>query len=188
MILSFGPEAGAVTPTTLALSVPSVVALACYLAAAIPGERFSTRPTRRLAGRLDRARPLARHRCRRHRLRSSRRALRLRAGAVGDALARARRLRAREPLRPARRRAPRARHARRRRRRARLAVPGPGLIRRPRRSGRRCTGCSASPRTACSASPCCTRFFSIAPSGRCDARRSCPIRPRRAFPCCASSD
>ena len=41
MILSFGPEAGAVTPTTLALSVPSVVALACYLAAAIPGERFS---------------------------------------------------------------------------------------------------------------------------------------------------
>jgi len=41
MILSFGPEAGAVTPTTLALSVPSLVALACYLAAAIPGERFS---------------------------------------------------------------------------------------------------------------------------------------------------
>ena len=41
MILSFGPEAGAVTPTSLALSVPSLVALACYLAAAIPGERFS---------------------------------------------------------------------------------------------------------------------------------------------------
>ena len=41
MILSFGPDAGAVTPTMLALSVPSVVALACYLAAAIPGERFS---------------------------------------------------------------------------------------------------------------------------------------------------
>jgi hypothetical protein len=32
MILSFGPDAGAVTPTMLALSVPSVVALACYLA------------------------------------------------------------------------------------------------------------------------------------------------------------
>jgi len=42
MILSFGPDAGAVTPTMLALSVPSVVALACYLAAAIPGERFSS--------------------------------------------------------------------------------------------------------------------------------------------------
>ena len=41
MILSLGPEAGAVTPTMLALSLPSVVALACYLAAAIPGERFS---------------------------------------------------------------------------------------------------------------------------------------------------
>ena len=41
MILSFGPDAGAVTPTMLALSAPSVVALACYLAAAIPGERFS---------------------------------------------------------------------------------------------------------------------------------------------------
>ena len=42
MILSFGPDAGAVTPTALALSVPSLVALACYLAAAIPGERFSS--------------------------------------------------------------------------------------------------------------------------------------------------
>jgi ABC-type uncharacterized transport system permease subunit len=39
MILSLGPDAGAVTPTMLALSVPSVVALVCYLAAAIPGER-----------------------------------------------------------------------------------------------------------------------------------------------------
>ncbi|HSC62241.1 MAG TPA: cytochrome c biogenesis protein CcsA [Caldimonas sp.] len=42
MILSLGPEAGAVTPTMLALSLPSVVALACYLAAAIPGERYSS--------------------------------------------------------------------------------------------------------------------------------------------------
>jgi len=41
MILSFGPEAGAVTATALALSAPSVLALACYLGAAIPGERFS---------------------------------------------------------------------------------------------------------------------------------------------------
>jgi ABC-type uncharacterized transport system permease subunit len=41
MILSFGPEAGGLTPAALALSVPSVVALACYLGAAIPGERFS---------------------------------------------------------------------------------------------------------------------------------------------------
>ena len=29
------------TPAALALTVPSIVALACYLAAAIPGERFS---------------------------------------------------------------------------------------------------------------------------------------------------
>ena len=64
-------------------------------------------------------------------------------------------------------------------RRARLALPGRGRIRRPRRSGRRCTGCSASPRTACSASPCCTRCCSTAPSGRCAARRSWPIRPAR---------
>jgi len=41
MILSFGPEAGAATTAT-ALAVPSVVALGCYLAAAIPGERFSS--------------------------------------------------------------------------------------------------------------------------------------------------
>ena len=41
MILSFGPDAGAVTPMALALTVPSIVALACYLAAAIPSERFS---------------------------------------------------------------------------------------------------------------------------------------------------
>ena len=42
MILSFGPEAGAVTAMSLALTVPSVLALACYLAAAIPSERYSS--------------------------------------------------------------------------------------------------------------------------------------------------
>jgi ABC-type uncharacterized transport system permease subunit len=41
MILSFGPEAGALTAAALALSLPSVIALACYLAAALPSERFS---------------------------------------------------------------------------------------------------------------------------------------------------
>jgi ABC-type uncharacterized transport system permease subunit len=41
MILSFGPHAGAVTPMVLALAVPSLAALVCYLAAAIPGERFA---------------------------------------------------------------------------------------------------------------------------------------------------
>jgi len=41
MILSFGPESGALTPMALALSAPSFLALACYLAAAIPSERFS---------------------------------------------------------------------------------------------------------------------------------------------------
>jgi len=41
MILSFGPEGAALTPMALALSAPSIVALACYLAAAIPSERFS---------------------------------------------------------------------------------------------------------------------------------------------------
>jgi ABC-type uncharacterized transport system permease subunit len=41
MILSFGPESGALTPMAFALSAPSIVALACYLAAAIPSERFS---------------------------------------------------------------------------------------------------------------------------------------------------
>jgi ABC-type uncharacterized transport system permease subunit len=42
MILSFGPDAGAVTPMALALTAPSVVALVCYLAAAVPGERYSS--------------------------------------------------------------------------------------------------------------------------------------------------
>jgi ABC-type uncharacterized transport system permease subunit len=40
MILSFGPEAGAVTPMSLVLTVPSVVALVCYLAAALPSDRY----------------------------------------------------------------------------------------------------------------------------------------------------
>jgi ABC-type uncharacterized transport system permease subunit len=42
MILSSGPDAGAVAPMALALAAPSVVALACYLAAAIPSERYSS--------------------------------------------------------------------------------------------------------------------------------------------------
>ncbi|HEY2559755.1 MAG TPA: cytochrome c biogenesis protein CcsA [Caldimonas sp.] len=42
MILSFGPDAGAVTPMALALTAPSVAALVCYLAAAVPGERYSS--------------------------------------------------------------------------------------------------------------------------------------------------
>jgi ABC-type uncharacterized transport system permease subunit len=42
MILSFGPEPGTFTPTALALTLPSVLALTCYLAAAIPSERFTT--------------------------------------------------------------------------------------------------------------------------------------------------
>jgi ABC-type uncharacterized transport system permease subunit len=41
MILSFGPEAGASAAMALALTVPSIVALACYLGAALPSERFS---------------------------------------------------------------------------------------------------------------------------------------------------
>ncbi|MDQ6683786.1 MAG: cytochrome c biogenesis protein CcsA [Pseudomonadota bacterium] len=40
MILSFGPDAGSLSPTTLALSLPSIIALLCYIAAALPGERF----------------------------------------------------------------------------------------------------------------------------------------------------
>ena len=48
MILSFGPEPARLAPTALALSVPSVAALVCYLAAALPGERLR-RASRRLA-------------------------------------------------------------------------------------------------------------------------------------------
>ena len=42
MILPFGPDAGAVTPTALALTAPSVLAFVCYLAAAVPAERYSS--------------------------------------------------------------------------------------------------------------------------------------------------
>ena len=42
MILSFGPETSVAAPLATALAVPSVLALACYVAAAIPGERFSS--------------------------------------------------------------------------------------------------------------------------------------------------
>ncbi|MDQ6627395.1 MAG: cytochrome c biogenesis protein CcsA [Pseudomonadota bacterium] len=42
MILSFGPEAASLSPAVLALWLPSIVALACYVAAATPGERFTT--------------------------------------------------------------------------------------------------------------------------------------------------
>ncbi|MGZ8260062.1 MAG: cytochrome C assembly family protein [Caldimonas sp.] len=43
MILSFGPGSGAVTPMSLALAAPSVIALACYLVAALPDGRSATR-------------------------------------------------------------------------------------------------------------------------------------------------
>lgn len=41
MILSFGPSSESTPGTLLAMSVPSVTALVCYAAAALPGERFS---------------------------------------------------------------------------------------------------------------------------------------------------
>jgi ABC-type uncharacterized transport system permease subunit len=41
MILSFGPDPGTLSPLSLLLSVPSVVALACYVGASMPSERFS---------------------------------------------------------------------------------------------------------------------------------------------------
>ncbi|CAN5921558.1 hypothetical protein BH11PSE8_BH11PSE8_47610 [soil metagenome] len=41
MILSFGPFAQGPTAGALALGLPSLAALACYVAAALPGERFS---------------------------------------------------------------------------------------------------------------------------------------------------
>jgi len=40
MILSFGPDPGTLSPLAVALSVPSVVALACYVAASMRSERF----------------------------------------------------------------------------------------------------------------------------------------------------
>ncbi len=41
MILSFGSDAGGPSPAALALSLPSLVALVCYVGAAFPSERFS---------------------------------------------------------------------------------------------------------------------------------------------------
>jgi ABC-type uncharacterized transport system permease subunit len=42
MILSFGPDPGTLSPLVVALSLPSVVALACYVAATLPSQRFAT--------------------------------------------------------------------------------------------------------------------------------------------------
>jgi len=41
MILSFGPSPEGTPATALAMSLPSLVALVCYAAATVPGERFS---------------------------------------------------------------------------------------------------------------------------------------------------
>jgi ABC-type uncharacterized transport system permease subunit len=41
MILSFGPESAGLSPVALLLAIPSVVALACYVAASMPSERLS---------------------------------------------------------------------------------------------------------------------------------------------------
>ncbi len=41
VILSFGPDVGTLTPLAVALTLPSVVALACYVGAAMPSDRFS---------------------------------------------------------------------------------------------------------------------------------------------------
>ncbi|HZV92464.1 MAG TPA: cytochrome c biogenesis protein CcsA [Caldimonas sp.] len=42
MILSFGPDPGRLSPLAVALSVPSVAALACYVAAAMPADRYAS--------------------------------------------------------------------------------------------------------------------------------------------------
>ena len=42
MILSFDADSARLTPGVIALALPSVVALACYVGAAMPSERFST--------------------------------------------------------------------------------------------------------------------------------------------------
>ncbi len=42
VILSFGPDSSALSPLAVALSLPSVVALVCFVGAALPSERFST--------------------------------------------------------------------------------------------------------------------------------------------------
>ncbi|MEO8525669.1 MAG: cytochrome c biogenesis protein CcsA [Caldimonas sp.] len=41
MILSFGADSARLSPAAIALALPSVVALACYVGAAMPSERFS---------------------------------------------------------------------------------------------------------------------------------------------------
>ena len=41
MILSFGPDPGTLSPLAVALSLPSVVALVCYVAASLRSERFA---------------------------------------------------------------------------------------------------------------------------------------------------
>lgn len=41
MILSFGADPAHLTPAAIALAMPSMVALACYVGAAMPSERFS---------------------------------------------------------------------------------------------------------------------------------------------------
>ncbi len=41
VILSFGPAAGTLTPLAIALTLPSVIALACFVGAAMPSDRFS---------------------------------------------------------------------------------------------------------------------------------------------------
>ena len=41
MILSFGPDPGTLSPLAVALSLPSVVALACYVGASMRGTRFA---------------------------------------------------------------------------------------------------------------------------------------------------
>ncbi|MGZ5215596.1 MAG: cytochrome C assembly family protein [Caldimonas sp.] len=41
MILSFGADSAGLTPGAIALALPSVVALACYVAASLPSERFA---------------------------------------------------------------------------------------------------------------------------------------------------
>ena len=41
MILSFGADSARLSPAVIALTLPSVVALACYVGAAMPSERFS---------------------------------------------------------------------------------------------------------------------------------------------------
>ena len=123
MILSFGADSAGLAPMALALTLPSVAALVCYLGAALPSERLRARlRTALLLGWIAHGLALV-DRHRRHRLGRSRGALRLRAGAVAHALAGAGGLPAREPDAAAARRAPRARRAA-----ARWSSSSPGSI------------------------------------------------------------